>query len=156
MKPVENWLVSLSPNCRFTREKIWLVQLGSGTLLWSTSLWLREAIMEYTYGHRNLLFWKKNKRRVSEPEFNDGTATQKAVFISSGPWVNTISIIWELVGNANSWSHPRPLESESGRGKVRGPWICVLTQTFLVILMHTTFCIHDKEKKYPLKILEKN
>lgn len=154
MKPVENWLVSLSPNCKFIREKMWLVQLRSGTSFdqpacgQGTQSWSTHMVTGTYYS-------EENKSRVSEQEFKDGTATQKAVYIScTTPWVNTISIIWELIRHANSWSHPRTLESESGRGKVRESWICVLTQTFWVILIHMS-CIQNKEKN-PLKILEEN
>ena len=59
MKPAENELASSSLTHKFPRGTIWLVQFGSGTLLWSNSPWLREAVVESTHGHRILVFWKR-------------------------------------------------------------------------------------------------
>lgn len=34
----------------------------------------------------------------------------------SGPWVSSISVMQELIINANSWPPPRPVESETWWG----------------------------------------
>ena len=75
MKPAESGLASPSLSHKFPRGKIWLVQFMSGTLLWSNSPWLREAIVASTHGHRILVFWKTrggshNRSRGMEQTLN--------------------------------------------------------------------------------------
>lgn len=43
-------------------------------------------------------------------------------FSKWGPWIGSIAITWELVRNANSQPHPRPIESV-GEGRGESPVI---------------------------------
>lgn len=58
-------------------------------------------------------------------------------FSKYGSWTSSISIIWELVGNAHFQAHPRSNESQSG---VSPSWLCFSKMAQFWCMLHVENC----------------